>query len=58
MTNPIGIDIIKSNQLPIEFYNEKTKEKEISHMIQIGNTLYVSEEVFNGITEQFDGDVE
>ena len=58
MTNPIGIDIIKSNMLPVEFYNEKTKEKEISHMIQIGNTLYVSEEVFNGITEQFDGDVE
>ena len=58
MTNPIGIDIIKSNMLPVEFYNEKTKEKEISHMMQIGNTIYVSEEVFNGIKEQFDGDVE
>ena len=58
MTNPIGINIIKSNNLPVEFYNKKTKEKEISHMMQIGNIIYVSEELFNGIKEQFDGDVE
>ena len=58
MTNTIGIDIIKSNMLPVGFYNEKTKEKEISHMMEIGNTIYVSEELFNGIKEEFDGDVE
>lgn len=58
MTKPLGINIIKSNELPIKFYNKKTKEMEITHMIQISDTIYVSEELFNGIKEQFDGDVE
>ena len=56
MTNSIGINITKSNKLPVEFFNKKTKEMEISHMVQIGNTIYVSEELFDGLKEQFDGD--
>ena len=50
--NPIGINIIKSNKLPVEFYNEKTKEKETSHMMRIGDTIYVSEELFDAIRHE------
>lgn len=56
MTNPIGINIIKSNNLPVEFYNKKTKEMEIVHMMQIGDTIYVSEELFEALEEEFNGD--
>lgn len=56
MTNPIGINIIKSNNLPVEFYNKKTKEMEIVHMVQIGDTIYVSEELFEALEEEFNGD--
>lgn len=57
MTKPIGINIIKTNKLPIEFFNEKTKEKEISHTMQIGDTIYVSEEFFKALGEELKGDV-
>lgn len=56
MNNPIGINIIKSNNLPVEFYNKKTKEMEIVHMVQIGDTIYVSEELFEALEEEFNGD--
>jgi len=54
MTKPIGINIIKSNNLPVEFLNEKTGEMEVSHMVQIGDTVYVSEELFDGIRNDVD----
>lgn len=55
---PIGINIITSNKLPVKFYNRKTKEMEITHMVQIGDTIYVSEELFDGLKEEFEkGDV-
>jgi hypothetical protein len=50
----LGINIIRSNNLPVEFLNEKTGETEISHMIQIGNEIYVSEELFRGLKEEFE----
>ena len=53
---PIGINIIQSNELPVKLYNRKTKEMEITHMIQIGDTIYVSEELFNGLAEQMNSD--
>lgn len=56
MNNPIGINIIKSNNLPVEFYNKKTKEMEIVHMVQSGDTIYVSEELFEPLEEEFNGD--
>ena len=54
MIKPLGINIIKSNEFPVKFYNRKTKEIEITHMIQIGDTIYISEELFDGLKEQFD----
>ena len=49
---PIGINIIQSNELPIKLYNRKTKEMEVIHMIPIGDTIYVSKELFNGLAEK------
>lgn len=42
-----GIDIIHNPYLPFKIVNKETKEKEIVHMFQIGDTLFVSEELFN-----------
>ena len=51
-----GIKIIRSTQLPVEIYNQKTKEKEVFHMIQSGDVLYVSEKLYNALIDNFKGD--
>lgn len=59
MINPFGIGIIKDETLPAEFYNKKTNETEIVHMIRISDKIYVSEELFEAIEQEFNnGDVE
>ena len=51
------IKIVCTPNLPVEIVNEKTNELETFHMTQIGNTLFVSEELGNTLNERF-GDVE
>ena len=46
MTEYFGMNIIRSGNLPVQLYNEKEDKWEIVHMIQIGNTIYVSNELF------------
>ena len=56
MTKPLGINIIKSNVLPVEIIDEDTGEiVDIIHMVQNGDKIYVSKELFDGIKEHFDG---
>ena len=52
-----GIEIVCTPNLPVEIVNEETNELETFHMIQNGNTLFVSEELGNALNERF-GDVE
>ena len=52
-----GIKIVCTPTLPVEIENEETNELETFHMIQNGNTLFVSEEVGNALNERF-GDFE
>lgn len=40
-----GVKIICSGNLPVEIFNEKTEELEVFHMVQNGNTIYVSKEL-------------
>ena len=47
--NEIGVPIIQTNNLPQTVVNEETGESEIIHMIQIGNEIYVSEALYNGL---------
>ena len=56
-TNEIGVEIICNGNLPVEIYNEETKETETFHMIQNGNSLFVSEELYSELHKRF-GDVE
>lgn len=44
-----GIKIIRSGNLPVEIFNEKTKEIEVFHMLQSWNTLYVSDELYQAL---------
>ena len=56
--NEIGVPIIQSSMLPQTIVNEETGESEgITHMIQIGNEIYVSEELFRGLKKRLKGDV-
>ena len=52
-----GVEIIHSPHLPVEIFNEKTNEMEVFHMIQKGNTLFVSEELYTALDERY-GDYE
>ena len=44
-----GIKIIRSGNLPVEIFNEETKEMEVYHMLQSGNILYVSDELYQAL---------
>ena len=46
-----GINIIRSRNLPLHLYNEKEDEWDIIHMTQIGNTIYVSNELFKALEQ-------
>lgn len=46
-----GINIIRSGNLPLQLYNEKEDEWDIIHMTQIGNTIYVSMELFKALEQ-------
>lgn len=46
MTEYFGINIVKSGNLPVQLYNEKKDKWEILHMVQNGDTIYVSMELF------------
>lgn len=46
-----GINIIRSGNLPLQLYNEKEDKWEIIHMTQIGDTIYVSNELFNALEQ-------
>ena len=50
MTEYFGINIIRSGNLPVQLYNEKKDKWEIIHMTQIGDTIYVSEELFKALS--------
>lgn len=50
-----GIEIIRSGNLPVEIFNEKTKKMEIFHMIQKGNALYVSDELYQALDKRYGG---
>lgn len=47
--NELGIPIIQTNNLPQTVINKETGESETIHMVQIGNEIYVSETLYNGI---------
>lgn len=55
MTEYFGITIIRSANLPVQLYNEKEDNWEILHMTQIGNTIYVSEELFKALQSDLGG---
>lgn len=44
-----GINIIRSENLPLQVYNEKEDKWEIIHMTQVGDTIYVSEKLFEAL---------
>lgn len=46
-----GVEIICSPQLPVKTFNIKTKEYEVFHMLQKGNTIFVSEDIFRRLKE-------
>lgn len=50
-----GIKIVCTPNLPVEIVNEETNELETFHMIQNGNTLFVSEELFTALNKQYGG---
>lgn len=49
-----GIEIIRNPNLPIEIINEETNEIEVFHMVQNGNTLHVSDDLYKSCQEIFD----
>lgn len=49
MTEYFGINIIRSRNLPVQIYNKEKDELEIFHMIQNGDTIYVSMELFKAL---------
>ena len=51
-----GVKIICSGNLPVEIFNEETEELEVFHMIQNGNTLYVSKELGDALNKRYGGD--
>ena len=51
-----GVEIINSSNLPVEILNKKTNEIEVFHMIQQGNTLFVSEELYTSLDKRYRGD--
>jgi hypothetical protein len=51
MSEHFGINIIRSGNLPLQVYNEKTDKWEIIHMTQIGDTIYVSNELFKALEQ-------
>ena len=56
--NEIGVEIICNGNLPVEIYNDETEETETFHMIQNGNAIFVSEELYSALQKRFSGDVE
>ena len=46
-TNELGIDIIKTDLLPQLIQNKETGELETYHMMQKGNTIYVSKMLYS-----------
>ena len=46
------VNIICSLNLPVKIIDDETGEVEESHMLQEGNTLYVSKEVFDALNKK------
>lgn len=51
MTEHFGINIIRSRNLPVQLFNEKEDKWEIVHMMQIGDVIYVSNELFRALEQ-------
>lgn len=47
------VNVICSSNLPVEILNEETQEFEKYHMIQEGDTFYVSEEIYQSLKKQY-----
>ena len=47
------VNVICSSNLPVEILNEETQEFEKYHMIQEGNSIYVSEELYQSLKKQY-----
>ena len=47
------VEIIYTPHLPVEILNEKTNEKEVFHMRQKGNTIFVSEELYKSLDKRY-----
>ena len=52
MTEYFGININRTKNLPVQVYNEKKDELEIIHMVQNGDTIYVSMELFKALAKE------
>ena len=50
--NVIGIDIIQTNLLPQLILNKETGEMETCHMMQKGNTIYVSKMLYSHLIKR------
>ena len=54
MTEIQLVNIIYNANLPVEILNEETQEFEKYHMIQKGNRVYVSEELYQSLKKQWE----
>lgn len=51
LTEHFGINIIRSGNLPVQLFNEKEDKWEIVHMMQSGDVIYVSNELFRALEQ-------
>lgn len=49
MTEKQLVNIICSSNLPVEILNEETQKFEKYHMIQEGNSFYISKEMYQSL---------
>lgn len=49
-----GVDIVKCTEYPITIWNRKKEEWETIHMTKIGNTVYVSEEIYSELIKELE----
>ena len=49
-----GVDIVKCLDYPITIWNREKEEWETIHMTKIGNTVYVSEEIYSELKKELE----
>ena len=49
-----GVDIVKHAEYPITIWNREKEEWETIHMTKIGDTVYVSEEMYSELKKELE----